>query len=145
VKAKALELKDTATAKVTEVKETAEAKYDEVKVIAAKKVEQTKVVAQKVKVVAVETATTLKSEIEKDGLVVVATKAGEVAKEQVVAAVEVAKTEGVKTLVENVTTAVIEKVNEVPLAETAEVEGEEKEEEAPAVVAAPAPVAVPAE
>merc|ERR1712196_593204 len=134
VKAKALELKDTATAKVTEVKETAEAKYDEVKVIAAKKVEQTKVVAQKVKVVAVETATTLKSEIEKDGLVVVATKAG-----------EVAKTEGVKTLVENVTTAVIEKVNEVPLAETAEVEGEEKEEEAPAVVAAPAPVAVPAE
>jgi len=133
VKAKAMELKETATAKVTEVKETAEAKYDEVKVIAAKKVEQTKVVAQKVKVVAVETATALKTEIENEGLVVVATKAGEVVKEQSVAAYEVAKTEGVETLVKNVTTAVIEKVNEVPLAETAEVE---VEKEAPAVVAA---------
>ena len=36
------------------------------------------VVASKVKVVAVETATALRSEIEKDGLVVVATKAGNV-------------------------------------------------------------------
>ena len=150
VKAKVETYKGQAVAKVEEVKakglelkETAEAKYDEVKVITAKKVEQTKVVAQKVKVVAVETATALKSEIEKDGLVVVATKAGEVAKEQVVAAVEVVKAEGVKTLVENVTTAVIEKVNEVPLAE-AEVEVEVEEEPAPVAAAAPAPVAAAA-
>mgnify|MGYP006873615761 CR=1 FL=1 len=68
--------------------------------IAAKKVEQTKVVAQKVKVVAVETATALKTEIENEGLVVVATKAGEVVKEQSVAAYEVAKTEGVETLLD---------------------------------------------
>ena len=53
-------LADEVKAKALELKATAETKYEEGKVIAVKKVEQTKVVAQKVKVVAVETATALK-------------------------------------------------------------------------------------
>lgn len=131
VKATVDEYKTLATSKVEETKSSAETKYGEAKEFTVKKIDQTKVVAAKVHVIAAEAATSIKEEISKDGVVVCVNKALDVGKEQVVAAVEVVKAEGVKTLVTNVTNAVVEKINEVP-----------EVDEAPAAVETPSPAAM---
>mmetsp|Transcript_36072 Transcript_36072/g.62370 ORF Transcript_36072/g.62370 Transcript_36072/m.62370 type:complete len:302 (+) Transcript_36072:153-1058(+) len=123
VEGKVTEAKSATTAKVAEIRSTvhtnidctktqATCKYGEVKAAVAKKVEQTKTIAQKVEIVAADKCSVIKSEIEQKGLVAVAKCASCIAREQVVSAIEVAKSDGIPALFKTMTIAVAEVLNE---------------------------------